>query len=99
VNRYFDGGGRICLLGAFALDSTRDRFAAALHQYFVRWIEVLRAALEKQGHPHARAEAELIVAGIQGSLTLSRACGDSGIFQRQLVYLQTRLQAQPEGSS
>ena len=38
VESYFHSGQRICLLGAFALDETRDRFASTISRYFSRWI-------------------------------------------------------------
>ncbi|WP_341898616.1 TetR/AcrR family transcriptional regulator [Ferrovibrio terrae] len=88
VDTYFRGGGRICLVGAFALDATRDRFAAAVQDYFVRWIAALAACLRRGGVKHARALAETIVAGIQGALVLSRALNDTAAFGRQLRQLQ-----------
>ncbi|MBN1086970.1 TetR/AcrR family transcriptional regulator [Erwinia aphidicola] len=36
VESYFHSGQRICLLGAFALDETRDRFASTISRYFSR---------------------------------------------------------------
>lgn len=88
VDAYFRGGGRICLVGAFALDATRDRFAAAVQDYFAHWIAALAACLRRGGAKHARAQAETIVAGIQGALVLSRALNDTAAFGRQLRQLQ-----------
>jgi AcrR family transcriptional regulator len=88
VDTYFRGGGRICLVGAFALDATRDRFAAAVQGYFVRWIAALAACLRRGGAKHAKAQAETVVAGIQGALVLSRALNDTAAFGRQLRQLQ-----------
>ena len=93
VDAYFRGGGRICLVGAFALDATRDRFAAAVQDYFVRWIAALAACLRRGGAKHARAQAETIVAGIQGALVLSRALNDTAAFARQLRQLQAQADA------
>lgn len=36
VNGYFRSGLRICLVGAFALDETRDRFASLIRQNLKR---------------------------------------------------------------
>lgn len=91
VEAYFRSGRRICLVGAFALDATRDRFAVAVQDYFIRWIAALAAALEKGGAQHARALAESVVAGIQGALTLSRALNDPAIFGRQMQEMRSRL--------
>ncbi|MBB3353846.1 hypothetical protein FHT70_003794 [Rhizobium sp. BK049] len=44
VNDYFRAGGRICLVGAFALHDTRERFFSATAGYFIRWIDASRSA-------------------------------------------------------
>ncbi|RUM26359.1 TetR/AcrR family transcriptional regulator [Rhizobium vallis] len=95
VNDYFRSGGRICLVGAFALDETRERFSAAIGDYFIRWIDALRSALMRAGCPEqeARALAEESIAGIQGALVLSRALDDSAVFTRSLQTLAKRLEA------
>ncbi|MEK9968949.1 MAG: TetR/AcrR family transcriptional regulator [Ferrovibrio sp.] len=91
VNGYFRSGRRICLVGAFALDATRDRFAVAVQDYFLRWIAALAACLKRGGARQSRALAESAVAGIQGALVLSRALDDPAVFARQLADLQDRL--------
>jgi len=91
VDGYFRSGRRICLVGAFALDATRDRFAAAVQAYFAHWIAALAACLKRGGAKQSRALAETTVAGIQGALVLSRALDDGGVFTRQLRDLQARL--------
>lgn len=91
VDGYFRSGRRICLVGAFALDATRDRFAANVQDYFARWIEALAACLKRGGARQSRALAETAVAGIQGALVLSRALDAPAVFTRQLRDLQERL--------
>lgn len=91
VDGYFRSGRRICLVGAFALDATRDRFTAAVQDYFARWIAALAACLKRAGAKQARALAEATVAGIQGALVLSRALDEPAIFTRQLRDLQAHL--------
>ncbi len=91
VDTYFRSGRRICLVGAFALDATRDRFAVAVQDYFAHWIAALAACLKRGGGKHAKALAESVVAGIQGALVLSRALDDPAVFTRQLRDLQARL--------
>lgn len=80
VDEYFHAGGRVCLVGAFALDETRDRFGSAIDAYFKRWIDVLTAALTSAGEPAPRQAALEIVGGIQGGLTLARALNNPGVF-------------------
>ena len=41
TDSYFRSGHRVCLIGAFALDETRDRFSTAIRGYFHHWIEAL----------------------------------------------------------
>lgn len=91
VDGYFRSGRRICLVGAFALDATRDRFAAAVQDYFVHWIAALAACLKRGDAKQSRALAETAVAGIQGALVLSRALNDGVVFTRQLRDLEARL--------
>ncbi len=94
VDAYFRSGRRICLVGAFALDETRDRFAAEISSYFTRWIVGLRDALVRDGwRPSDAADrAEEAVLGIQGALVLARATDDEAVFARALVRLQDSLQ-------
>ncbi|MFS8114442.1 TetR/AcrR family transcriptional regulator [Rhizobium jaguaris] len=94
TDTYFRSGRRVCLIGAFALDETRDRFASAIEDYFKRWIEALAGALTRAGVEASEANelAEEAVVGIQGALTLARALQDDGIFGRTLLRLRERLE-------
>ncbi len=84
VIAYFRSGRRVCLVGAFALDQTRDRFAAAIRSYFARWVEALAEALTRLGRAPAAAReaAEGAVASLQGALVLARATGEPALFER-----------------
>lgn len=95
VGDYFRSGGRICLVGAFALDDTRERFSSAIGDYFIRWIEALRSALIRAGCAEREAQmlAEEGICGIQGALVLSRALKDEAVFTRSLETLAKRLEA------
>ncbi|MBB3657264.1 AcrR family transcriptional regulator [Rhizobium sp. BK650] len=99
VMDYFRSGSRICLVGAFALDETRERFSSAIRDYFARWIEALRRALIRAGcdDDAALAAAEEAVSGIQGALVLSRALEDRDIFARTISRLAGRLAAMKRG--
>ncbi len=95
VNAYFDSGNRICLVGAFALDNTRDQFLQEVSTYFSDWISALANALKRSGFAAAVAKsmAEEIVLGIQGALVLARSQEDPKIFTRTLKRLQQRIAA------
>ncbi len=88
------------LVGAFALEETRDRFAAAIALYFRRWIDTLTDAVRRAGAEEAAARrlAEESVVGIQGALVLARALDDTAIFTRTLDTLAARLEAQLEAA-
>ena len=79
-------------MGAFALADTRERFAARLRTYFMRWIDALSIALTAGGHKprKARGRAEEIVAGVQGAIVLARALDDQAAFARVLERLRRR---------
>jgi TetR/AcrR family transcriptional regulator, lmrAB and yxaGH operons repressor len=93
VESYFRSGGRICLIGAFALNETRDRFADTIAGYFRRWIQALQDALVRVGWDKeaAAADAEDVVLGIQGALVLARALGDPAVFSRTMQRLESRV--------
>lgn len=95
VIRFFYSGRRICLVGTFALDDTRDRFASEIQSYFAAWTRVLAAALKRSGFDTkvARATAEDVVAGIQGALVLARAQDDLCVFTRAMKRLHQRTRA------
>jgi AcrR family transcriptional regulator len=90
VDRYFESGGRVCLVGVFALGSARDHFGVAVRGYFKAWEEALAGLLRRQGlaAPEARQRAEDILLGIQGALVLARANDDRGVFRRAMRRLQ-----------
>ncbi len=96
VNDYFYSGKRICLVGAFALDDTRDQFADEVSTYFTAWTSALTVALKRNGFSAkaAKDNAEDIVAGIQGALVLARSQDSPQVFTRALKRLQKRLQNQ-----
>jgi len=90
VDVYFHAGQRVCLVGAFALDATRDRFGEPIRLYFKRWVRALESALIRGGaEPVAAAAlAEEVVLGIQGALVLARALNDDTVFSRALQRLR-----------
>ena len=95
VDAYFRSGRRVCIVGAFALSQSRDRFARKIAVYFRRWAEALAAALAARGFGarKARARAEEIIAAIQGAIVLSRAVDDHGVFERVLERARRRARA------
>ncbi|NRP70740.1 putative HTH-type transcriptional regulator YxaF [Ensifer psoraleae] len=95
VADYFRSGRRVCLVGAFALDNIRDRFADQVRDYFAGWRAALATALEKTGNDPASARelAEEAVIAIQGALVLGRALDDPAVFERALARVEARLLA------
>ncbi|PSL20214.1 hypothetical protein CLV88_104275 [Shimia abyssi] len=82
VTEYFQSGGRICLVGIFALDATRDHFSDQIAGYFDRWLDSLATCLVCQGFSENCAQiiSTQVVAMIQGAIILARATGDAGHF-------------------
>jgi AcrR family transcriptional regulator len=97
VDAYFRSGRRICLVGAFALEDTRDRFAGAVSGYFARWLKSLAGTLRRGGMNAREAErrAREVVAGIQGAIVLSRALDDPRHFTKVLSGLAASFREQP----
>lgn len=95
VESYFDKGGRVCLVGLFALGEERDRFSGAIGGYFAEWVTALALALEAAGREQgaAREIAEETVAGVQGALVLARSLGEPAAFLRSLDRLKARIAA------
>lgn len=94
VSDYFRSGGRVCLVGVFALGDVRDRYAERINGYFEAWRTALADALTRLGHdaPTAMALSEDTLAAIQGALVLGRAL-DQGAFQRVVDGQKRRLLA------
>ncbi|MEC9344860.1 MAG: TetR/AcrR family transcriptional regulator [Pseudomonadota bacterium] len=88
TDAYFRTGRRVCLVGAFALDAGRDRFAGQIAGYFRRWVDVLRLALDRAGARDAAATARQVVAGIQGAIVLARALDDPEVFASEIGRLR-----------
>jgi TetR/AcrR family transcriptional repressor of lmrAB and yxaGH operons len=86
VDHYFQSGGRVCVVGVFALGTARDHFGKAVRGYFRAWVDALALALRRRGFTAAQAKqcAEDIVLGIQGALVLARANDDNGVFRRAM---------------
>ena len=90
---YFRSGRRVCLVGVFALDDTRDRFGVEVRGYFARWHEALTGAIVRAGlaPDDAVPLSEEALSAIQGGLVMARALDDPGIFQRVIARLKVRL--------
>ena len=86
VDTYFRSGRRICLMGVFSLDDSRDHFSERIAHYFDEWLSVLEACLLRGGMDDGRArQASIdILAAIQGSIVLTRATGRDGIFRETI---------------
>ena len=97
VDRYFQSGNRICLVGAFALDNTRNQFVQNVGAYFKDWIDALAFALNRVGYSRSQARkfAEEVVIGIQGALVLARSQDDPNAFTRTLNRMRKRVELKP----
>jgi AcrR family transcriptional regulator len=93
VEQYFRSGRRVCLVGVFALNNTRDRFATQVQSYFADWASALNKALTRAGYDIAAARGltEDILGGIQGALVLARAMNEPKIFSRSLKRLRQQI--------
>lgn len=87
VDDYFRSGRRICLVGAFALDDGRERFAARIQAYFGQWAAALQGSLTRAGMAKKEAEQAAfdILAAIQGAIILARAMPDDANLFRNTV--------------
>jgi TetR/AcrR family transcriptional regulator, lmrAB and yxaGH operons repressor len=90
---YFRSGRRICLVGAFALDHTRDSFARAIALYFEEWLTALDDFLCRSGVPatESRTLSCAAMAAIQGGLVLARAVDDPTVFIATVADCEARL--------
>jgi AcrR family transcriptional regulator len=90
VSAYFCAGGRVCLVGALALNDSRDPFAAQIATYFRRWLVAMAQCFQRGGldGPMAEVLAQEVVGGIQGALVLSRALGEHAAFATIVARLQ-----------
>lgn len=93
VDAYFRSGGRVCLIGVFALGDVRDRFAERIRGYFAAWQEALVDTLCRAGKDRMAAAdlAEDVIWGIQGALVAARAFNDRALFARALERIKRRL--------
>jgi TetR/AcrR family transcriptional regulator, lmrAB and yxaGH operons repressor len=93
VDAYFYSGGRVCLIGVFALGDVRDRFAEKIRGYFAAWQDALAEALCRAGKERLDAAdlAEETIWGIQGALVAARALNDPALFSRGLARIERRL--------
>ena len=48
TDAYFHTGGRVCLVGALAVNNVRDRFFSEIQSYFNRWMDLLARTLQRQ---------------------------------------------------
>jgi TetR/AcrR family transcriptional regulator, lmrAB and yxaGH operons repressor len=89
---YFRSGQRVCLVGAMALDSSREAFTDEISSYFRRWIAALSGALRRRGFTDQEAArlAREVVGGIQGAIVLARAINDNAVFMETIALLKSR---------
>lgn len=93
TEEYFRSGGRVCIVGAFALGDARDLFAQRVSGYFREWIDALESALLRAGAnaEDARERAEDAVLGVQGAIVLARSLDERAAFSRAMKRIAERL--------
>ncbi len=86
INRFYDKGKKLCILGSLASGDFREPFQRKLASAFSTWIEMLAALAVEEKVPRriARERAERVVVEIQGALILSAGRRDPGPFTRAL---------------
>lgn len=87
VDRYFQSGQTLCLMGVLALSDMDDPFRAAIRSYFQRWLAALVATLSPLT-PSPFEMAQQVLSGIQGAILLGRALDDPSIFPKELSRLK-----------
>lgn len=93
VEKYFESGKRVCIVGAFTLSDTKDRFAQEIAYYFKRWISALTSFLSNHGASRnkARTLATSTMVSIQGGLVLAQALRKPRIFSEMIEEEKTKI--------
>ena len=95
VHAHYEGGRKLCLPAAFALQDAGEQFAEAIRSLFLRWRDTLVGSLVRAGvsEAHARGLALETLAVIEGGLVLAQALGESSAFEQSLARQNARLAA------
>ncbi len=94
VRLYFESGQRICIVGMFALDESRDRFGDQIEEFFASWRRAIEKTLRRAGLSRSSAENHAVDAlvVIQGALVLARASSDTSVFRKSIARLQQAIE-------
>lgn len=95
VRHYFHSGQRICLMGAFAMDDSHDRFPEQISGYFGRWCDAMAACLMRGGlkQAHAQRLARETLVAIQGGLVLARGLDHPDAFMEAVAHQEAKITA------
>lgn len=93
VERFYDGGGKNCLLGAMVLSGGNDRYTEEIAATFRTLIDAVARVLRDASLPArlARRRAAAAVASIQGALVTARGLDDNKLFRRVIRDLPAQL--------
>lgn len=93
LSQFYNCGRDACLLAVFTLGESNDLFHPQVQQALNAWIDGLTQVLTEAelDSEQARKRAEDAVMQIQGALVLTRALGDTTLFERVLQQLPVKL--------
>lgn len=93
LSQFYNCGRDACLLAVFTLGDSNDLFRPQVEQALNAWIDGLTQVLTEAelDSEQARKRAEDAVMQIQGALVLTRALGDTTLFERVLQQLPVKL--------
>jgi AcrR family transcriptional regulator len=101
LDRYYEGGQKVCLPGLLALSEERTMFEQAIRRFFARWVGCLSQTLIDSGLARdiAQRRAHDAVERIQGAVVLCRANGDGNAFRSMSAELPDQLLAGADRST
>ena len=93
IETLYQSGDVGCVLGAFSLGLSGQRFRAELQDIFGLWIDALAGVLREAGIASldARHRAEDALVAIEGSLVLACGTGDPAAFRRLIKALPRQI--------
>jgi AcrR family transcriptional regulator len=95
MRRHFDEGRRICLIGAFALEGSHERFPRLISGHFNGWRDSMADCLVRGGlkPAHATRLALDILVAMEGGLVLARGLDDPSVFMEAIAHQEARIAA------
>jgi AcrR family transcriptional regulator len=97
LDAYYEQGRLGCLLGAFAVPATAERFRPEMQELLAHFRASVAELLQGRGLSAAEAQtrSEDFIADMEGSLILASIAGDGSTFSRRLARAIARLGEAP----